>query len=282
MKKTCILTLLLLLFTVNAWAFGQSTIMENVLSNGKRQGTIPMIDGVHDINVQKSINELLNDAAEKLGKDAGGQVKLSYEVTLNRPTMLSVVLQASGDKTLYKGLNIDIISGKECNTKDFFYLKDAFVKTLASRSYVFSEEGLLLSSGNGAAYSEKLPYTSILQYLNIASCARFMTGYKVTGASEGKTLHLQVGSLVSLYLPSNPSTGFDWYMSESNKPDGFVSMGSSLFIPINTRANVTGVPGNTILFFGFTKPGKYKLVFEYKRPWAQNADQAMTYDFFVQ
>jgi len=281
MKKTCILTLLLLLFTVNAWAFGQSTIMENVLSSGKRQGIIPMVDGVHDINVQKSINALLKDAAEKLGKDAGGQVKLSYEVTLNRPTMFSVVLQASGDKTLYKGVNIDIISGKECDSKDFFYLKDDFVKTIDSRSYVFSEEGLLLASEKGAAYSEKLPYTAILQYLNIASCARFMTGYKVTGASEGKTLPLQVGSLVSLYLPSNPSTGFDWYISENNKPEGFVSLGNSFFLPINVNSTVTGVPGNTIIFFGFTKPGKYKLVFEYKRPWTQNVDQAMTYNFLV-
>ncbi len=135
--------------------------MENVLSSSKRQGTIPMVDGVQDINVQKSINALLNDAAEKLGKDAGGQVKLSYEVTLNRPTMFSVVLQASGDKTLYKGFNIDIISDKECDPKDFFYLKDDFVKTLDTRSYVFSEEGLLLASENGAAYSEKLSYTAI-------------------------------------------------------------------------------------------------------------------------
>lgn len=282
MKKICFLTFLLLLFTVNAWAFGQSTIMENVVNSGKRQGVIPMVDGVQDVNVQKSINVLLNDTAEKLGKEAGGQVKLSYEVTLNRPTMFSVILKAEGERTLYQGVNVDIVSGKACSEKDFFYVNEDFNKIIGSKSYVFAEDGLLLAPDSASAYSEKIPYTSLLQYINIASCARFMIGYKVTGATEGKTLPLKVGTLVSLYLPSNPSTGFDWYLSESNKPDGFVGMGSSLFIPINKTESTVGVPGNTILFFGFTKPGKYSLVFEYKRPWTKNIDQAMTYNFLVQ
>ena len=282
MKKIWILTLMLLMFTVNAGAFGQTTIMEDVLSKGRIQGNIPMVDGVQDVNLQKNINNLLKDAAEKIGEAAGGTTKLSYEVTLNRPSMFSVILTAVGDKTLYQGVNIDMTSGKVSETKDFFYVKNDFVNILANKTYVFGEDGLLLSAEKNAAYTEKIPYTELLQYINIASCARFMPGYKVTDATEGKRLTLKVGNLVSLYLPSNPSTGYDWYLAEKNKPEGFVSLGNSFFLPINKNSAAPGLPGNTIIFFGFTKPGNYKLIFEYKRSWTENVSQTMTYNFLVQ
>ena len=282
MKKIYLLTLLLLTITTNVWAFGQSTIMEEHLSSGKRQGSIPIVDGVQDINLQKNINTVLKEAAKKLGEEAGGQTSISYEVTFNRPSMFSVILKAAGDKTLYKGINIDITSGKECDTKDFFYVKDDFNNLVGDKSYVFSEDGLLLAASEGAAYSEQIPYTALLKYLNIASCARFMTGYKVTEATEGKTLPLKVGNLVSLYLPSNPSTGFDWYMANADKMSGVVGIGNSFFLPINANPNVVGVPGNTIIFFSFDKPGTYKVNFEYKRPWVQQASKTMTYNFTVQ
>jgi predicted secreted protein len=282
MKKIYLLTLLLLTITTNVWAFGQSTIMEEHLNSGRRQGSIPIVDGVQDINLQRNINSILKKAAEKLGEAAGGEAKISYEVTLNRPSMFSVILTAEGNKTLYKGINIDITSGKECDTKDFFYVNDDFTKLVGDKSYVFAEEGLLLSADSDAAYSERIPYTTLLKYLNIASCARFMTGYKVTEAAEGKTLPLKVGTIVSLYLPSNPSTGFDWYMVNADKTAGVVSIGNSFFLPINANSNAVGVPGNTILFFGFSKPGNYKLEFEYKRAWAQQAGKMMTYNFIVQ
>jgi predicted secreted protein len=282
MKKIYLCTLLLLMITTNVWAFGQSTIMEESLSDGKRQGSFPIVDGVQDINLQKNINTLLKESAKKLGEAAGGQTTISYEVTLNRPSMFSVILKASGDKTLYKGVNVDITAGKECDTKDFFYVKDDFNKLVGDKSYVFAEDGLLLSSGEGAAYSEQIPYKTLLKYLNIASCARFMTGYKVTAETEGKTLPLKVGTVVSLYLPSNPSTGFEWYMANADKTAGVVGIGNSFFLPINANPNATGVPGNTIIFFSFDKPGTYKLDFEYKRPWVQQAGKTMTYNFIVQ
>jgi len=282
MKKIYLCTLLLLMITTNVWAFGESTIMQESLNSGKRQGTFPVVDGVKDINLQKNINAVLKEAEKKLGEAAGGEVTMSYEVTLNRPSMFSVILKAAGDKTLYKGINIDITSGKESDTKDFFYVKDDFNNLVGDKSYVFAENGLLLAASDGVAYSEQIPYTALLKYLNIASCARFVTGYKLTEATEGKTLPLKVGTLVSLYLPSNPSTGFDWYMADASKTAGVVGIGNSFFLPINANPNAAGVPGNTIIFFSFDKPGTYKLDFEYKRPWVQQASKTMTYNFIVQ
>ena len=55
-------------------------------------------------------------------------------------------------------------------------------------------------------------------------------------------------------------------MANADKMSGVVGIGNSFFLPINANPNVVGVPGNTIIFFSFDKPGTYKVNFEYKRP----------------
>jgi predicted secreted protein len=281
MKKTLILCGLLLTMAVSrAWAFGHTTIItDKAGKNGRIQ--VPVVDGIDNKLLENNINHILKDKAEKLAKTAGGNAAVSYHITMNRPTIFSIVYEAQGNNKVYDGVNIDITTGKEAITKDFFYTKENFQNNIGTSAYVFGEDGVFLSSGDNAPYGTKVPYSVLLPSINVAEGARFVTSYKLTEAAEDKTLYLHTGELVALYLKANPTTGFNWALSDGSKSTGVVMIGNSFYLPNNDRSGMTGSPGVNISFFGFSQPGNYKLTFNYQRSWVKDAVQSKNYYFVV-
>lgn len=270
MRKIFGILSVLMLIAMEAFAFGHTTIIGEKVSGNNKTGYIPVVDGLNALPLQKNINSLLRGAADNLMKEAGGKVTLSYEVTMNRPTMFSVVLKAVGNKTVYKGMNIDDTTGKEVVPKDLFYLNDNYNQALGNKEYVFGEAGLLCATQKSGPFIEKVPYSKMLKSVNIADGARYITSYKLTAEAEGKTLQLKAGELIALYLGANPTTGYNWTVANGDSLPGYVKMGNSFFLPSRNERNIAGAPGTTIVFFSFDRPGSYDLALTYDRSWEHN------------
>ena len=277
MKKTLALcALFCLLFSANTLAYERTAVLDVPVKNG----SVPSVDGLSNAGLQANINSILKAKAESLAKEAGGSAQVSYDITMNQPTLFSVVIKAAGNKTIYAGVNIDNTSGKEADTSDFFYQKDDFAKLIGTKPYVFTEDGLLLAETAGGPFTKKVPYSALMKNINIANSARFITTYKLTAEAQDKTLRLNKGEIVSLYLHSNPTTGYDWYIIDGAKQPGLVNLGHSFVMPSNPRG-MTGSPGTSILLFSFTQPGTYKLRIDYKRNWMPDYNMTNTYNFLV-
>ncbi len=279
MKKTLILCVMLLTMVVSvADAFGHTTIITDKI--GKNGSQVPVVDGIDNKLLENNINHILRGKVENLAKAAGGNATVTYKVTMNRPTLFSILFEGRGNRTVYDGVNIDTTTGKEAVTKDFFYTKDNFQNNVGSHAYVFEEDGLLLSDGGYSPYGTKVPYSALMPSINVAEGARFLTSYKLTEASEEKTLYLHPGEIVALYLKANPTTGYNWALSDGSKASGVVMIGNSFFLP-NDRAGMTGSPGTNISFFGFSQQGNYRLTFNYERSWVKDSIQSKNYYFVV-
>ena len=97
---------------LSAFAFGHTTLLRQDYSDGKASGQVPFVDGLKEANLQANLNHLIKEKANALGREAGGKAVLSYEVTMNRPTLFSIILKAEGDRTVYAGMNLDVTGGK--------------------------------------------------------------------------------------------------------------------------------------------------------------------------
>ncbi len=269
--KILFTTLLCLLLSLPAFADQRTTVLRQKAAVGKAQAVLPYIDGSNDADFEKKANALILAAAQDLARQTGGG-NISYEVTLNRPSLVSLLLVAkNGDRKVYRGLNIDLTTGAEFGVTDFFVNNDMVKGILAdgdSGNYdgaLFSEDGIFLNSGNGTAYDRTyVPYSRLLPFMRIGEAGRIMQVAKLTAAADKKTLVMEKGGLLALKLDSNPSTGYSWTVNCAS-PD-VQKVGSSFTIPRAEDERV-GVPGTEIVFLSVLKPGTYDIRMEYKRPW---------------
>ena len=104
MKITGLFLALMMMASV-CFAQQTATVYSRVVT-GSVSGVIPETDGIDNISLQKSANRVLNNAADNLAKQLGS-CRLSYTVTLNRPTVVGILLKAeNGANTVYKGVNM--------------------------------------------------------------------------------------------------------------------------------------------------------------------------------
>lgn len=245
---------------LSAFAFGHTTLLSESYSSGRASGTVPFADGLKEAYQQNNLNHIIKEKANALGKAAGGQATLSYEVTVNRPSLFSVILKAQGDRTVYGGLNLDTTDGNVIEDKDLFYTNSTeYAQNIQGRSYVFAEDGVRIASTPDGPYDTLVPYTRILKALNVAEGARLLTSYKLDSLAENMTLPMKKGELVALYMESNPTSGNQWVLADQSGHEGFVNLGHSFTLPMQNPTGQAGSPGVTILFASFDRPGDYQL-----------------------
>ncbi|MEI6323385.1 MAG: protease inhibitor I42 family protein [bacterium] len=98
---------------------------------------------------------------------------------------------------------------------------------------------------------------------NTASIASELT---LTEATSGKAITLYQGEVLTLKLPSNPTTGYSW--SIRALPKGIVSQEKERGYGCGqTNGHFVGMGGMEIWKFRGEKPGVSKLVFSYVRSW---------------
>ena len=260
------------------FAFGHTT----VVADPRLGGSVPYIDGLRETYLQNNVNGILRSRAEALQKKAGEGARLSYEITLNRPSLVSFVLKAEGQRTVYDGVTIDTEAGSVLDEKDLLYTKSAdYDRLLDGKHYVFGETGILAESTDGGPFTNLIPYADLTGAINVGGGARLLTSYKLTKEAAGKTLSVKPGELVALYLDANPSLGLEWTLTGADLGRGVVDMGHSFYLPMENPTGRGGSPGQTILFLTFSQPGNYEVTALYGKKTAKTPFNELVYHFAV-
>lgn len=263
--KVFLTTIICLLLCLPVFADQQTTVLQEQATINKASATLPYIDGSNDVAYEKQLNTLIRETATKLSKEVGGG-SVSYEVKLNRPSLVSILMCATnGSRTVYAGLNLDLTTGKEFTVTDFFVDKEEVQLALGDYERVlFAENGFYLQQEKYGEYSAFVPYAKVLNHMRIGEAGRIMQVARLTNAASGKTLVLDKPGLLALKLNANPSTGYSWQVSASSA--AVTKVGSSFTIVREEEAMV-GAPGTEIIFLNVQEPGTYTVNMEYKRPW---------------
>lgn len=284
MKKILLLFFLIFCFATTALANGQITLLARSVNDGPVKGVIPEVDGINDLNMQKSINDVLKMRAYELAREFATECVLSYNQLLDKSSVFSVVLKATtGDRTLYKAVNIDVTTGKECVFSDFFRDKEGFERVLDGyEDIILSDAGVYTRSEKYGVYDRFVPYATLLRFVDIGEAGRFMTVYKITNAAAGAALHIKAGELVAIKLDSNRSTGYAWELDTESKSSGVIEIGTSYLMPSGKDTSMVGAMGTDIIVIGTDKEGSFPVKFNYKRQWEKYPVSSMQFDLIVE
>ena len=72
---------------------------------------------------------------------------------MNRPSLISVLLKGTnGERTYYRGVNLDLTTGREFTLDDFFFSNEEREKLLGKHpeNVLFTDEGIVLAEKKGA------------------------------------------------------------------------------------------------------------------------------------
>ena len=284
MKKILLLFLLVFCFASTALANGQITLLSRSIDNGPIKGVIPEVDGISDENMQKSINGVLKMRAYELARQLPAECEVSYNQLLDKASVFSVVLKATaGDRTLYKAVNIDVTTGKECVLSDFFRDKEGFERVLDGyEDIALGDAGVYTRSEKYSTYDKFVPYAALLRFVNIGEAGRFLTVHKITKAAEGAALHVKAGELVAIKLDSNRSTGYAWEIASESKSAGVQEIGTSYLMPGGKDTSIVGAMGTDIIVIGTDKAGSFPVKLNYKRQWEKYPVSGMQFELIAE
>lgn len=286
MKKLAGLLLLCcgLLVSAPVFADQQTTVLTQKMTIGNAEATLPYIDGNLAADFEKMANDIITTKARNLLKRFGNNGDLTYTVTLNRPSIVSVLLRADYDgKTIYDGANIDLTCGKEFGLNDFF-VNDERIKDLFDKddSILFEDRGILKRSQKDGPFDKFLPYEDILPSIRIGEAGRLMQIARLTANADGKILHVKSGSMFALKLDANPSTGYSWILKPTDNIKGKIVMVGSSFILPAADDNRPGTPGTEISMYTVGARGTYDVILEYKRPWEMMVFKSVRFKVIAQ
>ncbi|MFH0887325.1 MAG: protease inhibitor I42 family protein [bacterium] len=95
----------------------------------------------------------------------------------------------------------------------------------------------------------------------------------LTEKDNGTTVNIANGEMFGLILEGNPTTGYDWIISNIDK-----SMVKEMGKPEFTLdSNLVGSPGKQSYLFQTFKAGNTTLSLEYKRAWEKGVSPAKTF-----
>ena len=268
-----LLCCLILGLSTVAFAEQPTTVFSKVVATKNMQGEIPEIDGLRYTNLQKSVNGILNSKVKDLLAQVGGSGTVSYEVKLNRPSLVGILLKATnGGHTAYQAVNLDMTTGNEFSIRDFVGEGNAVHEILgAYEGVLFADNGIYTRTSSGAAYSNFVSYSKLFPLLRTGEAGRLLTVYGLTRAVEDKVVTMKAGELLALQLESNRTTGYSWFVEGNGYAGQFYELGRSYVLPGNAANNRTGMPGLEIIVFGAQAPGEYKVNMEYKRAWEKGS-----------
>jgi predicted secreted protein len=268
-----LLCCLILGLSTVAFAEQPTTVFSKVVATKNMQGEIPEIDGLRYTNLQKSVNGILNSKVKDLLAQVGGSGTVSYEVKLNRPSLVGILLKATnGGHTAYQAVNLDMTTGNEFSIRDFVGEGNAVHEILgAYEGVLFADNGIYTRTSSGAAYSNFVSYSKLFPLLRTGEAGRLLTVYGLTRAVEDKVVTVKAGELLALQLESNRTTGYSWFVEGNGYAGQFYELGRSYVLPGNAANNRTGMPGLEIIVFGAQEPGEYKVNMEYKRAWEKGS-----------
>jgi inhibitor of cysteine peptidase len=100
----------------------------------------------------------------------------------------------------------------------------------------------------------------------------------LTGAHNGKTIVLDKGASLIIWLESNPSTGYVWQVGKNDNAI-LKLVGQPEFRPATHQ--MPGAPGHQRFKFGAIATGSDSIELEYLRPWEKGVAPAKTFGVIV-
>lgn len=114
--------------------------------------------------------------------------------------------------------------------------------------------------------SEAAPETAVAE----------LNGVAITEADDGRTVTVTEGQDVIVRLPSNPTTGYAWQVTSTNRTFGYPS--ETTFIPDGGGVGSGGVEQFTWKTKGLLRlVGVHTVVMEYRRSWENEALKTFTF-----
>ena len=281
--KLLLTTLFCMLLAVPAWADQQTTVLAEPTSIARSVGNVPVIDGSNDAVLEKKANAILKEYLEELVARVGHKGTFNYAVQLNRPSLVSILLQANNQELVaYKGVNLDLTTGKEFQIDDFFVQNEAVEATLGSyEDVLFAEQGLYTRTDKKNGYTAFVPYGELMESIRIGEAGRLVQITKLTHNVKDKVVTVKLGDLLALKLDSNPSTGYRWQATAAaGAENSITNVGSSFIMPRAEEARV-GSPGTEILMLTAQTVGTHKVLMEYKRPWERTSLESFSFTVVV-
>jgi inhibitor of cysteine peptidase len=105
----------------------------------------------------------------------------------------------------------------------------------------------------------------------------------VTEDDAGNAVELQQGQELIVRLAGNPSTGYEWQMSQSGLGGLEEATGSPAFeSDLPEGENRPGAGGTEVWNFTARATGQLNLSFEYKRSWEQDVPATKTVSYVVE
>ena len=261
----------LLLVPGLALADQPTTVLTEVRNTKGATVNVPYFDGANDETLEKAANQLLNDAAEDLAGKAGRGGTVSYEVTLDRPSLVSVLLTAkNGGSTYHRAVNVDLTSGKEFGLNGFFFDNDKRKELVGSKAenVLFTESGVRVADHKGGSYDRYYSYGQLVPCVRIGDIGRLLRVWKLTENAAGKSITVHKGDLLAIKLSANPTTGMQWIRTIDGPANGLVANGESFVMPRDTPTDSSGASAGTLIqFLGAMTPGTYTVRMSYQKPW---------------
>jgi len=97
-------------------------------------------------------------------------------------------------------------------------------------------------------------------------------------SDAGKEVEVEVGSLMTVTLESNVTTGFQWQLAENSDDTILKLVGNEYQEPQGAGSEAVGAGGDEVWRFEAVGAGRTTLVLEYNQPWAggMKADKSFT------
>ncbi len=89
--------------------------------------------------------------------------------------------------------------------------------------------------------------------------------------NDGNLVKTRVGDRIVLRLPANPTTGFDWVITEGGSPV-IEQVGKMVFEPDTAPPGTSGTGGTDIWKFDAETAGTTTLKLEYRQPFAPETE----------
>ena len=118
--------------------------------------------------------------------------------------------------------------------------------------------------------------TSLL-YACAAETSQEQLTIQLTEADAGRLVELRVGDTLEVILPGNPTTGFQWEVSEINSAI-LEPIGEPKFEP---SSNAVGSGGNVTLRFEAVGTGQTELKLIHHRPFEENVPPIQTFEVTI-
>jgi len=126
--------------------------------------------------------------------------------------------------------------------------------------------------------SKRIFYFLLVLSLLLAACGS--QAATLTEADDGTRIELSPGQILTITLPSNPTTGYSWQVAQID-PKTLKQQGEAEYQQSSGSKDLVGAGGTETFRFEALQPGETTLQLAYHRPWEIGVPPIQTFSVTV-